>query len=72
MKCQKDKVCVKQPGNAIMPKGKRCTGCDKPTKDKIVGLGTLLKRTRSFVAKETKTMKDKSIKREGKKHKCPG
>ena len=36
MKCQKDKRCVKQPGNAlpIFKRDKLCTGCDKTGKDK--------------------------------------
>ena len=35
MKCQRKKMCKKQPGNTIIPtKAKWCTGCDKPKKDK--------------------------------------
>jgi len=34
MKCQKGRVCVKQPGNAPEPIGRRCSGCDKLGKDK--------------------------------------
>jgi hypothetical protein len=40
MKCkkqQKNKLCAKQPGDAIIPtKAKWCTGCDNIGKDKIV------------------------------------
>ena len=34
MKCQKNRACVKQPPNAPPDTRKRCSGCDKPGKDK--------------------------------------
>ena len=34
MKCQKNKACVKQPGNGLPDLRKKCTGCDKIGKDR--------------------------------------
>lgn len=56
MKCQKNRVCKKQPENSLPPpkNAKFCTGCDKPSKD-VADVKPKLKKARKLSAQELRT-----------------
>jgi hypothetical protein len=67
MKCQKNKTCKKQPGNAPFPfsKTKWCTGCDKVGKDKGNEMKNKKKTKKKYRANFLYPFEDDSVEEAG-------